>query len=80
LAKLSGAGRVVIPAEVRKHLELSQGSALRFWLGDSSVRLLEGAADVRRLKGRLTAPTTPVSVGDMTRAVAEQRGGSGGAR
>ena len=80
LAKLSSRGRVVIPAEVRKPLNLSQGSVLRFWLDESGVRLLEAAGDVRRLKGRLTAPTTPVSVEDMNRAVAEQRGRFGGAR
>jgi AbrB family looped-hinge helix DNA binding protein len=80
LAKLSSGGRVVIPAEVRKRLRLSQGSVLRFWLDESGVCLLETTGDVRRLKGRLTAPTTPVSVKDMNRAVAEQRGRFGGAR
>ena len=56
-AKLSSRGRVVIPAEVRKRLCLSQGSVLRFRLDEDSVRLLAAAGDVRRLKGRLAAPT-----------------------
>ena len=79
-AKLSSRGRVVIPAEVRKWLCLSQGSELRFQLDECGVRLLGAAGDVRRLKGRLTVPTTPVSVEEMNRAVAEQRGHFGGAR
>lgn len=79
-AKLSSRGRVVIPAEVRKRLKLSRGSVLRFWQDESGVRLLEATGDVRRLKGRLTVPTSPVSVEDMSRAVAEQRGHFGGAR
>jgi AbrB family looped-hinge helix DNA binding protein len=79
-AKLSSKGQVVIPADVRKRLGLSQGSVLRFRLDDDGVRLLPAAGDVRRLKGRLTAPDTPVSVEDMSRAIAERRSRIGSAR
>lgn len=72
-AKLSSKGQVVIPADVRRHLGLSQGSVLRFVLDDDGVRLLATGGDVRRLKGRLQAPVVPVSVDDMNRAIHERR-------
>ena len=72
-AKLSSKGQVVIPADVRKHLGLSQGSVLRFLLDADGVRLLAAAGDVRRLKGRLASPGEPVSVEDMNRSIAERR-------
>lgn len=72
-AKLSSKGQVVIPADVRKRLGLSQGSVLRFQMDADGVRLLAAAGDVRRLKGRLAAPDGPVSVDDMGRTVAERR-------
>ncbi len=72
-AKLSSKGQVVIPADVRRHLGLSQGSVLRFVLDDDGVRLLATAGDVRRLKGRLPAPQAAVSVDDMNRATQDRR-------
>ena len=72
-AKLSSKGQVVIPADVRKRLGLSQGSVLRFQMDADGVRLLAAAGDVRRLKGRLAAPDAPVSIDDMNRAIAERR-------
>ena len=72
-AKLSSKGQVVIPADVRKRLGLSQGSVLRFQMDADGVRLLAAAGDVRRLKGRLATPDAPVSIDDMNRAIAERR-------
>ena len=76
-AKLSSKGQVVIPADVRKRLGLSQGSVLRFRMDADGVRLLAEGGDVRRLKGRLAAPEAPVSVDDMNRLIAERRSGIG---
>lgn len=72
-AKLSSKGQVVIPVDVRKRLGLSQGSVLRFQMDADGVRLLAAAGDVRRLKGRLAAPSTPVSVDEMNRSITERR-------
>ena len=72
-ATVSSKGQIVIPGDVRERLGLVQGSVLRFVLDADGVRLLPPAGDVRRLKGRLGPPAAPVSVDDMSLAVAEQR-------
>lgn len=72
-AMLSSKGQVVIPSDVRKRLGLVQGSVLRFVLDADGVHLLPAAGDVRRLKGRLAAPASPVSVDDMNAAIKAQR-------
>ncbi|KNZ31749.1 MAG: hypothetical protein AD742_15465 [Methylibium sp. NZG] len=76
---VSSKGQVVIPADVRKRLGLTQGSVLRFILDDDGVRLLPAAGDIRRLKGRLPKPAKPVTLGEMSQAVAERRARVGGA-
>lgn len=73
-ATVSSKGQVVIPGDVRKRLGLVQGSVLRFVLDADGVRLLPPAGDVRRLKGRLAAPSAPVSLEDMKLSIATQRG------
>ena len=50
-----------------------KGSVLRFVMDGEGVRLLAPASDVRRLKGRLVKPKSPVSIDDMNAAIAEQR-------
>jgi AbrB family looped-hinge helix DNA binding protein len=72
-ATVSSKGQVVIPGDVRKRLGLVQGSVLRFVLDAEGVHLLPAAGDVRRLKGRLPQPVTPVTVDDMNRAVSARR-------
>lgn len=72
-ATVSSKGQVVIPGDVRRRLGLVQGSVLRFVLEADGVRLLPAAGDVRRLKGRLPQPGTPVTVDDMHLAVAQRR-------
>lgn len=77
-ATVSSKGQVVLPADVRRKLGLVQGSVLRFVLDDSGVHLLPPSGDVRRLKGRLPKPLTPVSLDDMAAAVAERRSRAAG--
>jgi antitoxin PrlF len=72
-ATMSSKGQVVIPGDVRERLGLVQGSVLRFVMDGEGVRLLPPAGDVRRLKGRLAKPKSPVTVDDMNAAIAEQR-------
>jgi antitoxin PrlF len=72
-ATMSSKGQVVIPGDVRERLGLVQGSVLRFVIDGEGVRLLPPAGDVRRLKGRLNKPKSPVSIDDMNAAIAEQR-------
>ena len=72
-ATVSSKGQVVIPSDVRKRLGLVQGSVLRFVLDADAVRLLPASGDVRRLKGRLARPRKPVTVDDMSQAVARRR-------
>jgi antitoxin PrlF len=72
-ATMSSKGQVVIPGDVRERLGLVQGSVLRFVMDGEGVRLLPPAGDVRRLKGRLAKPKSPVTLDDMNAAIAEQR-------
>ena len=76
-AIVSSKGQVVIPADVRKKLGLTQGSILRFVLEGDSVHLMAAPGDVRRLKGRLPRPAQPVSVDDMNATIAERRSRAG---
>lgn len=72
-ATVSSKGQVVIPADLRRKLGLTQGSILRFVLDGDSVRLMAVPGDVRRLKGRLPKPGQPVSIDDMNVTVADRR-------
>ena len=72
-ATVSSKGQVVIPGDVRRKLDLTQGSVLRFIVDGDSVRLLAAGGDVRRLKGRLPLPAQPVTVDDMNAAIALRR-------
>lgn len=72
-ATLSSKGQVVIPAEARRRLGLSQGSVIRFQIAEDGVRLLPAALDVRSLKGRVAPRPRPVSVEEMNATIAKQR-------
>jgi len=73
-ATVSSKGQVVIPSAIRRRLRLVQGSVIRFLVEGDGVRLLPEAGDVRRLKGRLRAPSKRVSIETMNAAVAARRG------
>lgn len=72
-ALVSSKGQVVIPSDVRRVLGLTQGSVLRFVVDGDKVQLLPATGDIRKLKGCLAKPATPVSVDDMNAAIAGRR-------
>ncbi len=76
-ATVSSKGQIVIPADVRRRLGLVRGSVLRFQMDDEGVRLLPAAGDVRRLKGRIQAPSQPVSLEDMEATIKQRRDRAG---
>ena len=76
-ATVSSKGQVVIPSDVRRKLGLSQGSVLRFVVEGDNVRLLAAGGDIRKLKGRLTAPAKTVSIEDMNDTIAQRRSRAG---
>jgi len=76
-ATVSSKGQVVIPADVRRKLGLTQGSVLRFVVDGDSVSLVAAGGDIRKLKGRLRVPPRPVSVDDMNETIAERRARAG---
>ena len=74
---VSSKGQVVIPADVRRRMGLTQGSVGRFQINDDGVCLMSAAGDVRRLKGRIAAPAKPVSLDDMAATIAQRRAKAG---
>lgn len=77
-ATVSSKGQIVIPGEIRRRLNLVQGSVVRFVIDDNGIRLLPASDDIRRLKGRLHPPGgKPVSVGRMNTAIEKRRRAAG---
>src|SRR5579885_115799 len=72
---LTSKGQTTIPREIRGHLHLRPGARLEFVLEeDGRVVLLPATVDAGELAGMLKAPSRPVSVEEMNRAV-RRRGG-----
>jgi AbrB family looped-hinge helix DNA binding protein len=72
---LTSKGQTTIPREIRDHLHLRPGDRLEFVLEeDGRVVLLPATVDAGELAGMLKAPSRPVSVEEMNRAV-RRRGG-----
>lgn len=51
--KIDSAGRIVLPAELRRHLGLSTGDVVAFTLEDGSIRLRSQRAALAELRQRL---------------------------
>jgi AbrB family looped-hinge helix DNA binding protein len=69
-ATLTSKGRVTIPQEMRRRLNVNTGHRLEFVelpSGEFSIR--PAVHDVRSLKGLLRKPAKPVSLDDMKNAV-----------
>ena len=52
-AKVSRKGQLTIPAEVRKRLNIGQGSYVRFIIEDENVRLVPVEKGIEALQGRV---------------------------
>jgi hypothetical protein len=74
---VSSKGQIVIPADVRKRMGLTQGSVVRFQINENGECLMSAAGDVRRLKGRIAAPAKPVSLEEMAATIAQRRAKAG---
>jgi len=69
---ISSKGQITIPVEVRRQLGLTTGSRIRFIRTDTgSYEILPIQRSVTSLKGLIAAPTVPVSLADMDRAITD---------
>jgi AbrB family looped-hinge helix DNA binding protein len=73
---LTAKGQTTIPKDVRKRLNLQPGDRLEFVIDeDGRVLVLPASIDASELAGMLKAPTRPVSVEAMKRAIRKRGGG-----
>lgn len=71
-ATVTSKGQVTIPVEVRTQLGLRAGSRLAFVATDTGgYEIHVEAASIQQLKGVLPRPSQPVSLSDMTEAIAD---------
>lgn len=71
-ATITSKGRITIPAGVRRDLGLVTGDRIGFVLNETTGRyeLVPVTEPVESLKGLVGKPTRPVSVEDMSAAIA----------
>ncbi len=69
-ATVTSKGQVTIPAAVRARLGLRPGSRLAFVPTADGYEIHPEAASIKDLKGAVPRPTQPVSVDEMTEAIA----------
>lgn len=74
-ATVTSKGQITIPKEVRDALGLESGDRVEFVASAPGVyEILAASKDVRELKGMIARPRKPVSVEDMSKAVARRAG------
>ena len=73
-ATVTSKGQVTIPVDVRNQLGLAAGDRIEFILNDETGRyeVVPATRSVTALKGIIREPAKPVSVEDMSAAIAEQ--------
>jgi AbrB family looped-hinge helix DNA binding protein len=72
VATVTAKGQVTVPVEVRKRLDITAGTKLEFVITeDGRLEVIPRSGSVRDLKGMLPAPSPPLSLEDMDRAIAE---------
>ncbi|MGA7981624.1 MAG: AbrB/MazE/SpoVT family DNA-binding domain-containing protein [Chromatiaceae bacterium] len=73
-ATVTSKGQITLPKALRDHLHLTAGDRVEFILEENNVvRMVPRTTSVTRLKGMLPRPERPVSLEEMTEAIA--RGG-----
>jgi antitoxin PrlF len=69
-ATLTSKGQITLPAEVRRALRVDTGDSLIFEQTSGDAFLVRAASgDIRRLKGVVPAPSTPVTLEAMEAAI-----------
>ena len=72
-ATITSKGQVTVPKPIRDRLHLEAGDKIDFILEeDGSVRVTPVNASVRRLKGMVPRPRSPVSLEEMDAAIARE--------
>jgi antitoxin PrlF len=69
-ARLTSKGQITLPADVRGALRVGAGDTLIFEkTADDAFLVRAASADIRRLKGVVPAPATPVTLEAMEEAI-----------
>ncbi|CCJ08753.1 AbrB/MazE/SpoVT family DNA-binding domain-containing protein [Methylocystis sp. SC2] len=69
-ATLTSKGQITLPAEVRRALRVHTGDSLVFEQTSGDAFLVRAASgDIRRLKGVVPSPSTPVTLEAMEMAI-----------
>lgn len=72
-ATMSSKGQITIPASVRAALGIETGSRVEFvQVGEGRFELVAATRSVTALKGLVPKPAAPVTVEEMTAAIAGQ--------
>ena len=72
-ATLTSKGRITIPADVRRALNVQAGDLLKFVeIQPGRFELVAATRSVRELKGMFGKPAITLSIEDMNREIAEQ--------
>ena len=76
-ATLTSKGQITLPAEVRRALRVDTGDSLVFeqTSGGDAFLVRAASGDIRRLKGVVPAPATPVTLEAMEAAIRSRASG-----
>ena len=76
LATMTSKGQVTFPKVIREKLNLEAGDKIEFMFTDEGQLLvIPKTASVKKLKGMLPKPDTPVSIEAMEKAIANGASG-----
>ena len=72
LSTLTSKGQFTIPVRLRRELELHAGDRLDCFIENDRLIIVPAKGSIKNLKGCVPAPVLPVSIDDMSRAVADE--------